>query len=117
MDKKKVGRQGEDIAVEYLSEKGYEILERNYVYSHGEIDIIARDGEELVFVEVKYRRSLEYGHPAEAISKGKMRLVKRTAEAYLYEKEIENTAARIDVIAVLHYPNSEPEITHFENAF
>uniref|UniRef100_UPI0032617F38 YraN family protein n=1 Tax=Clostridium sp. NkU-1 TaxID=1095009 RepID=UPI0032617F38 len=64
---REVGRQFEDAAAAYLESKGYVILERNYGDRKGEIDIIAKDGKELVFIEVKYRRNLEKGDPAEAV--------------------------------------------------
>ncbi len=116
MHKKAVGNKGEDIAVKYLSEKGYKIIDRNYQYGHGEIDIIAKDKDELVFIEVKYRRSLEYGNPEDSITKKKQAQIRKVAEAYLYENDIEDNLCRIDVIAILHYPNSKPEITHYQNA-
>ncbi len=117
MSKRKVGKFGEDIAVKYLADKGFKIIERNYTHSHGEVDIIAEDGETLVFVEVKYRRNLEYGYPEESITKGKIKLVRRTAEAYLYENEIWDKPVRFDVVAILEFKKGKPEIKHFRNAF
>lgn len=117
MNKKISGKRGEDIAVRYLEENGYEIIDRNYQFGHGEIDIIARNEDVLVFVEVKYRRSLEYGRPESSITKSKQRQIRKIAEAYLWENEIEDHECRIDVIAIVHYPNKPPEITHYKNAF
>lgn len=117
MKKQNVGQLGEDLAVKYLKNNGYEIIERNYRYGHGEIDIIAKDNEMLVFVEVKYRRSLEYGTPENSITEYKKKQIRKIAEAYLWQKEIEGVECRIDVISILHYSNSEPEITHYKNAF
>jgi len=75
------------------------------------------DHEVLVFVEVKYRRNLEYGPPAYGITGVKQRQVRKIAEAYLYEKEIRDRVCRFDAVAILHWPGEKPEITHFINAF
>ena len=118
-DKKSFGDKGEDLAAEFLTEKGYEIIERNYRYGHGEIDIIAMDNEQtqLVFVEVKSRHNLDYGYPEEQISKGKQKQIRKIAEAYLYEKEIEGVDCRVDVVAILFQGKKDPYINHIENAF
>jgi putative endonuclease len=116
---KKIGEEGEDIAVELLISKGYEIKERNYRYGKGEIDIIAFDPEKnyIVFVEVKSRQNLEFGSPEYAITKNKIRQVRRIAEAYLYENEINNCDCRFDVVAVLFRAKIRPIVNHYENAF
>ena len=111
------GKTGEDLAASVLVKKGYKIVERNYRYGKGEIDIIAKDGEVLVFVEVKTRKNLEYGPPETAISKGKQKQVRKIAEAYLFEKEIKDTDCRIDVIAIQFMPKMRPKINHIKNAF
>lgn len=116
-NKRKTGSEGEEIACEFISKLGYKIVERNYQFGHGEIDIIAKDGDTLVFIEVKYRKNLEYGPPELAITKGKQNLVKRTATAYLWEKEIKDELSRIDVIAILKLPGQKPKINHIINAF
>ncbi len=116
-NKRKTGSEGEDIACEFISKLGYKIVERNYQFGHGEIDIIAKDVDTLVFIEVKYRKNLEYGPPELAITKGKQNLVKRTATAYLWEKEIKDNLSRIDVIAILKLPDQKPQINHIINAF
>ena len=110
------GRAGEDLAVDYLVKKGYRILDRNYRYGHGEIDIVAEDGSVLVFVEVKARRSKQYGEPEDAITFRKRALLRRTADGYIYEHNIEDKDCRFDVVAVDYEPRS-PEIRHIENAF
>ena len=117
LNKRSTGNKGEDIACEFLTKLGYKIIERNYQFGHGEIDIIAKDGEILVFVEVKYRKSLEYGPPELAIPKSKQKQIRKIAEAYLYQNEIKDTSCRIDVIAILHFPKEEPKINHIINAF
>ncbi len=116
-NKRTTGNKGEDIACEFLKNLGYEIIERNYQYGHGEIDIIAKESNAFVFVEVKYRKSLEYGIPETAVTKSKQKQIRKIAEAYIYEKEIKDTSCRIDVIAILDLPNLKPEINHYKNAF
>jgi len=115
--KRETGDYGEELARRFLKNLSYEIVEQNYHFGHGEIDIIARDKETLVFVEVKYRHNLEYGPPELAISNSKQKQIKRTAEAYLYEREIKGQICRIDVIAILHLKGTKPQINHIINAF
>ncbi|MDT3695936.1 MAG: YraN family protein [Ignavibacterium sp.] len=115
--KKDFGKEGEEIAAKYLLEKGFEILKRNYQFSHGEIDIIAMDGETLVFIEVKTRKTLEYGEPEYAITKKKIQQIKKVAELYLFDNEIEEADCRFDVIAIILGSENNPQITHYENAF
>lgn len=116
---KKTGDKGEELAVELLESKSYTIIKRNYRYGKGEIDIIAKDPQEegLVFIEVKSRKSLEYGSPEEAITKNKIKQLKRIAELYLYENEIIEILCRFDVIAILMLPGEKPQIEHYVNAF
>lgn len=116
---KKTGDEGEELAVKMLISKGYEIIKRNYRYGKGEIDIVAKDPNEegLVFVEVKSRTNLEFGMPEEAITKGKIKQLKRIAELYLYENDIKEILCRFDVVAVLNLPGEEPHIEHYVNAF
>lgn len=115
--KRDIGKEGEDIAAKYLKEKGFEIIERNYHYSHGEIDIIANDKNQLVFIEVKTRLNLEFGEPEYAINPKKIKQIKKIAELYLFDKEIEEVDCRFDVIAIVLGDNSNPYIEHYENAF
>ncbi len=117
MEKKRTGNRGEDLAADYLSQKGFEIVERNYRYGHGEIDIVAKDKDILVFVEVKTRKNLEFGPPEMAITKSKQRQVRKISEAYLIDKNINDTDCRIDVVAILIRKNLPPIINHIENAF
>lgn len=116
---KDFGKKGEDLAAEMLKENGYEILERNYRYGKGEIDIIAKDPETgyTVFVEVKSRTNLEYGAPEYAITKNKIKQVKKMAELYLYDKNITEIDCRFDVVAILFKYKQKPEINHYINAF
>ncbi len=117
---KNFGREGEDLAVDLLIKKGYQIIERNYTFGKkGEIDIVAKDPETnfTVFVEVKSRKNLEYGEPEYAMTKNKIRQIKKIAELYLYEKEILEIDCRFDVVTVLFRSKINPIINHYENAF
>ena len=114
------GKKGEDLAEKLLRSKGYEIIERNYHFrKYGEVDIIAKDKEAnaLVFVEVKSRKSLFYGDPIYAVTKNKVRQVKKIASGYLFEKEISGIDIRFDVVTVVFLKKDEPEINHYINAF
>ena len=119
IDSKELGKIGEGIAVKYLEEKGFEIIERNYRYGKGEIDIIAKDPLDgfLAFTEVKTRQNLQFGEPEYAITKAKQKQIRKIAELYLYEKEIENIDCRFDVIAILLEDMDNPQINHYVNAF
>ncbi len=111
------GAIAEDAAVEFLKEKGFKIVKRNFHFGRdGEIDIIARDKDVLVFIEVKARASDVYGSPESSITPSKMKVIRRTAEGYLYINKISNVECRFDVIA-LDYTQRPPEIRHLINAF
>ena len=99
--KTELGKMGENIAVQYLISKEYKIIERNFRCRQGEIDIVAIDENELVFIEVKTRTSKQYGNPSEAVDYTKMNHILRVAEYYIYIKKIKNTYMRIDVIEVM----------------
>jgi len=118
-NKKTIGQEGEDIAADYLVKNGFEMITRNYRYGHGEIDIIVNDrsNDHLVFVEVKTRKNLEYGEPEYAITKSKIKQLKKIAESYVYEKDIKEVECRFDVIAIIWNRETKPQITHFKNAF
>ena len=91
---------GEIEATKYLINQGYKIMCRNFRCMQGEIDIIAKDKQELVFVEVKTRTSIEYGEAKEAVDKNKQKHIYKAAEYYLYKNKAENVPVRIDVIEV-----------------
>lgn len=114
-NKRSKGKEGELIASKYLENLGYEIIEMNYQYGHGEIDIIAKDKNEIVFVEVKTRKSLLFGSPEFAFTKSKINQVKKIAYSYLIEKQLENISARIDAVAILILKDAEPIINHYKN--
>lgn len=94
------GIKGEDLAVSYIVKKGYKIIERNFRGRGGEIDIIALDGDTLVFVEVKARSTEEFGSPLEAITYRKMKLLIKTAEFYKLKKPNLPECMRIDAVAI-----------------
>ena len=99
--KTELGKIGEDIAVQYLLGKSYKIVQKNFRCRQGEIDIVAKDGQELVFVEVKTRTSNKYGEPCEAVHDIKIKHIFRVAEYYIYVNKIKNTYIRIDVIEII----------------
>jgi putative endonuclease len=115
---KSFGNEGEDIASDYLKKNGYEIIERNYRFHKGEIDIVAKDNETnyLVFIEVKSRKSLEYGEPEYAITPAKAKQLKRMANYYLLDNHVKNIDCRLDVITILFTPANPPLINHYKNA-
>ncbi|MCK5533678.1 YraN family protein [bacterium] len=94
------GKDGEKIAVNYLRRQKYKIICENYCTKLGEIDIIARDEETVVFVEVKYRASDWFGFPLEAIDKRKQNQIAKSALCYVKEKNIAHTRLRFDVVAI-----------------
>ena len=111
---REIGAQKEDLAAEYLREKGYFIIEKNYRVRQGEIDLVARDGDCIVFVEVKYRRDEACGNPLEAVTSKKQRQICKTAYYYMNQKKIstDNTAIRFDVVGI-----TGKKIEHIMNAF
>jgi putative endonuclease len=111
------GARFEDLACDYLRSKGYKILDRNVYLMRKELDIVALDGNTIVFVEVKGRRSGRFGLPAEAVGPRKQRHLLQVASAYLETKSLRNRACRFDVIAVTMCGGREPRLEHLENAF
>ena len=95
------GAKGEDLAVAVLRRHGYRILERNFRTPVGEIDVVAEEGETLCFVEVKWRRGRETGHPAEAVTGEKQRRIARAAEWYLARRRVASRPCRFDVVAIV----------------
>ena len=118
-----LGRRGEDLAVAFLEELGYHVLDRNYRFERREVDVVCfapaeddRLGGEIVFVEVKTRSGDVFGRPEEAVGHEKQERVIEAARAYLYEKKLEGASCRFDVVSVMTGP-SGPEIEHFPDAF
>jgi putative endonuclease len=110
------GTRGEELAAAYLAKAGYRILARNYRCIFGEIDIVAEDGETLVFAEVKSRRSGAYGDPQLAVGRTKQKKISRIALHYLTEKHLRHRPARFDVVAVKLQP-ADDRIELIRNAF
>ena len=96
-----LGRFGEAWAVAHLQRQGYRIIERNVRLGRDELDIVARDGADLVFVEVKCRRSSQYGSPEESISPRRFDRLARAAGAYLSLHGLENASVRLDLVAIM----------------
>lgn len=107
-----VGRYGEDVAARHLSEEGYVVLQRNWRCELGEIDIVARDGDCLVVCEVKTRRSLACGHPAEAVTARKAARLRRLAARWLSESGLHPPEVRIDVVAVVRPSRGPAQVEH-----
>ena len=108
------GKNGEELACKYLKQKHYKILERNYRCKTGELDIIAKYKKELVFVEVKTRRNLEYGYPIEAVNKIKQKHLVSAINYYIYLNKIKNIDIRVDVIEV-YLSQNKIYINHIQN--
>jgi putative endonuclease len=113
-----LGDLGERLAADYLRGLGFEIVARQHLSQIGEIDLIARDGDTIVFVEVKTRQSTAAGLPTEAITPHKQRQMTRAALAYLKRHDLLECRARFDVVAIVLSPDgAKPQITHYRNAF
>lgn len=113
---KETGKLGEDIAVHYLKQNGYVILDRNFECRQGEIDIIALDKKKIVFIEVKTRTSNKYGAPSEAVNKIKQKHMLQTIKYYLYIRNLSDEFIRIDVIEV-YINNNVYKVNHIKQAF
>jgi len=111
------GPLGERLAAEFLRKRGFKILRRNCRSQLGEIDLIAREGDEVVFIEVKTRTGTTWGDPAEAVSPSKQRKLSLTALGFAEQNKLREHPLRFDVIAVVLRAEGEPEITHYPNAF
>jgi len=112
-----IGAHGEELAAKHLAAKGYRLLDRNWRWRQGEIDLVAEKGGEIVFVEVKARRSHSFGTPEEAVTLAKQRKLIRTAQAYLLRQGKPQARWRIDVIALdLNVEGEVVRLEHLENA-
>jgi putative endonuclease len=114
---KEVGAHGEELAAKHLAASGYRLLDRNWRWRQGEIDLVVEKGGEIVFVEVKTRRSHAFGTPEEAVTRAKQRKLIRAAQAYLASRGRSDIRWRIDVIALdLSAQGEVIRLEHFENA-
>lgn len=115
---RKVGNYGEDLAADFLQKKGYQIMHRQYRTRFAEIDIIARHGEYIVFIEVKYRRNLLFGYPRESVGPVKQRKIKQCALMFMAIELRKEQDFRFDVIDIVDdSADGTFNITHIENAF
>lgn len=115
--KDELGRRGEKLAAEHLIAAGLTIVERNWRCKQGEIDLVARDGGELVFVEVKTRSSVAFGHPLEAITTAKLARLRRLAAAWCDAHPGGHERIRIDAIAIIAPTHGLVEIEHLRRVF
>jgi putative endonuclease len=116
MNQRSKGVEGEALAATYLERLGYHILEKNFRFERGEVDLIAEEGDELVFVEVKTRYGGKFGTPEEAMTTKKEALMKKVAEGYLHVHQIDQHACRFDVVAIT-FVSGEPRIRLIRSAF
>jgi putative endonuclease len=113
-----LGRYGEDLAVEHLAAAGLEVLERNWRCREGELDIVAREGDDLVFVEVKTRSGTGFGEPAEAVGPVKARRIRALACRWLVEnRPAGQHGLRFDVVSIVRRRGYAPEVEHLRAAF
>jgi len=110
------GPEGEAIAAAFLKKRGYKIVEKNFKCSIGEIDLIAWEGETLVFIEVKARSSAKFGGPEAAVTSKKQEKINRVALAYIQKEKLFNALCRFDVVGIVKDEAGE-KVTLFQNAF
>jgi len=116
-ESKEIGTVGEDLASGYLKDLGWEIVERNFRSSKGEVDIIAKDHGVLVFVEVKNYSFRSFYLPSFSIDKNKKQCIIKTAKYYLYKKKIDDVNCRFDVITIYMDMRGRKQVEIFKNAF
>jgi len=112
---RELGEMAEGLAKQHLVKLGYKILDTNWYHGHLELDIVAKDGEQLVVVEVKSRSGLRYEHPSEAVTNTKIKRIVEATDAYLIEKDLD-VETRFDVITVI-FVDKKFELEHFKDAF
>lgn len=114
---KELGKKGEEAAVRFLERRGYDIVERNWTCFAGEADIIARDGEAVVFVEVKTRTGASNGLPAEAVTKNKRERYEKIACAFLADYDVVDVPVRFDVVSISLIDTDRAMVRHHIDAF
>ena len=112
-----LGRKGEEIASRYLKKKKFEIIERGFRLFRGEIDIIARDRDTLVFVEVKTRADETFGRPEDSVTPAKQRQIRKIAMGYLLKNHLGDVSCRFDVVSILVQGDEDFRLEHFKDAF
>jgi putative endonuclease len=116
-DNRALGRSGEEAAVAYLQKKKFKVVSRGFRFQRGEIDIIAYDGDVLVFVEVKTRRSPDFGPPEESVTPLKQRQIRRLAEAYLMLNGLGDVPCRFDILSLFSDGRQGYRVHHITDAF
>lgn len=116
MDRQALGKFGEDYVAQYLSNLGWRVIARRWRSRHNDLDLVALDGGEVVFVEVKARSSTAFGYPEEAVGWAKARELRKTAWFFLCARGWEARPYRIDVVSLIVRPGQEPELRHFRSA-
>jgi putative endonuclease len=111
-DRRALGAYGEQLAARYLTEHGVQVVDRNWRCAHGEVDLVARDGDCLVFCEVKTRRSVRFGEPVEAVDWRKLARLRRLTAAWLREHDVRCARVRIDVIAIVRPTHGPAVLRH-----
>ena len=114
--KKQVGNKGESLAENYIKRKGYKIIQRNYRCRLGEIDIIAKDDDTIVFIEVRTKQNENFGSPQDSVTSTKISKISKTALRFIQEKNLSGFSYRFDFIAIT-FSQGKPNIEHIENAF
>ena len=112
-----LGGHGERIAATYLTDAGLQVVDRNWRCRDGELDIVAREGDALVFCEVKTRRGVGFGHPVEAVTATKQRRLRTLAQRWLAAHDEHAPELRFDVVGVLVRPSRPALVTHLRGAF
>lgn len=113
----KLGKSGEDVAVEYLKKKRYKIVNKGFRFLRGEIDIIAYDGDTLVFIEVKTRKSPRFTQPEESVTPAKRKQLRRVAQGYLLLEHIQDVECRFDVLSLTFDELEGYTVNHITDAF
>ena len=115
VSQRELGKIAERITEKYLLKLDYTILDKNWYYGHLELDIIARDNNQLVIVEVKSRNGIRYEHPSEAVTNAKIKRIVEAADAYILEKDID-LETRFDIVTIIFF-DQRYELEHFKDAF
>jgi len=111
------GRPGEDLACRHLADSGFAIVQRNYRCRSGEVDVVAREGDTTVFVEVKERHGASHGQGLESVTFGKRRRLIRAARLYAASHGLDERPLRFDVISIAWTPDGHPQLRHEQSAF
>ena len=112
-----LGQRGETLGWNFLKKQGYALMEKNYRTRLGEIDVVARKDQTVVFIEIKTRRDTRFGLPEEAVDWRKRQKLSRLAESYLQEKGLEDQPVRFDILSITWDGMREPQFSLLEDAF